>query len=273
MRKLNFLMFAFLLSIAIHAQQSELIGWDTNGVSSYGPSPFEPTTVSDELDVTGLTRASGIETQNQAAGRAWGGTISGLNGAANTQDAVAKSTYFTFTVAPKEGKKLALSTFNMDYRRSGTGAQQGTLQYQINSGEFENIADLNFASSASSGGSLGQIDLSSVTELQEINSDQTITFRVVLFGGTATGNNSGAWDIYDKYNNTNSDFYFTGTVEEDDSNSIPGCLEVEYPDNGQVPNYTFEPACSGVPEVITPSNTAYLREYSLVKVTSGTEYI
>src|SRR5690606_5471950 len=126
---------------------------------------------------------------------------------------------------------------------------------------------------ASSGGSLGQIDLSSVTELQEINSDQTITFRVVLFGGTATGNNSGAWYIYDKANNTNSDFYFTGTVEEDDSNSIPGCLEVEYPDNGQVPNYTFEPACSGVPEVITPSNTAYLREYSLVKVTSGTEYI
>src|SRR5690606_33727757 len=266
MRKLNFLLAAFLLSVAINAQVSELIGWDTHDLSNYGPSPYAPTTLSDKLNATGLTRASGFGTLNTAAGRTWGGTITGNEGATNADDAVTNNTYFTFTVTPIEGYKAALSTLNLDYRRSASGAQQAKLQYQINSGEFTDIADLNFPASSSGGGSLDQIDLSSVVSLQEIHSDQTITFRVVLFGGTATGNSAGTWYIFDKANNSDSDFYFMGTVEEDNTTpEVEGCLS-----GGQYPPNTFEPNCTGSLETI--SNAAYTGEYSLVQLTGGTEY-
>ncbi|MDR2204794.1 MAG: lamin tail domain-containing protein [Flavobacteriaceae bacterium] len=40
----------------------EIIGWDANGVTGYGSSPFAPTTLAEHLTVTGLTRGSGLGT-------------------------------------------------------------------------------------------------------------------------------------------------------------------------------------------------------------------
>lgn len=49
-----------------------------------------------------------------------------------------------------------------------------------------------------------------------------------------------------------------------------GCLDVEYPEYGQVPNFTYVPECTGINEIV--AEHANLREYSLVEVTAGVEY-
>ena len=49
-----------------------------------------------------------------------------------------------------------------------------------------------------------------------------------------------------------------------------GCLEVEFPEYGQVPNFTYVPECTGVNEIV--ASDANLREYSMVEVTAGVEY-
>ena len=49
-----------------------------------------------------------------------------------------------------------------------------------------------------------------------------------------------------------------------------GCLDVEFPAYGQVPNFTYVPECTGVNETV--AEHANLREYSMVEVTAGVEY-
>ncbi|MEI9961579.1 MAG: hypothetical protein WDM76_10750 [Limisphaerales bacterium] len=49
--------------------------------------------------------------------------------------------------------------------------------------------------SASAGSSIGAINLTNITALQNIASNTVVTFRIVNFGGTNPG---GTWYIYDK---------------------------------------------------------------------------
>jgi hypothetical protein len=85
----------------------------------------------------------------------------------------------------------AVSQFN--YRRSSTGPPNGILQYQVGSGPFTNIANLSYATTSSSGGVIGPIDLSGIADLQGVGAGTNITFRIVNYGGTGS---TGSWYIY-----------------------------------------------------------------------------
>jgi hypothetical protein len=70
--KIRLLVLALLVS-SLGWSQVTIAGWDMNGLSNYGPSPFAATTSHGDITVGGLTRGSGITTINTAAGNAWGG--------------------------------------------------------------------------------------------------------------------------------------------------------------------------------------------------------
>ncbi|MDR2204793.1 MAG: T9SS type A sorting domain-containing protein [Flavobacteriaceae bacterium] len=100
---------------------------------------------------------------------------------------------------------------DLNYRRPATGAANGLLQYQIGSGSFVDIQSLNFSVSATTGGSIPTIDLSSFTDLQNVKSDKTITFRIVLYNSTASGSGAGPWYVFDRLQD--SDFKISGIVK------------------------------------------------------------
>jgi DNA/RNA endonuclease G (NUC1) len=184
-----------------------LIGWDVNGLTTYGPSPLSPTTTAPNLTTVGLTRGSGVGTSGTAAARAWGGnTFTGASSAA----AIAANEFATFSLAATSGYLLSctsVSTF--DYRHSSTGPANGLLQYQIGSGAFNDIATISYSVNTSGGAALSPIDLSGISALQNITSGSNITFRIVNWGGTSSG---GTWYIYDVANSTALDFAVQGTL-------------------------------------------------------------
>jgi len=183
-----------------------LIGWDVNGVSGYGTSPFSPTTTAPNLAVAGLTRGSGVGTTGTAAGRAWGGDAFT---SASSAAAITANQFVTFSLAATSGYLLSctsVSTF--DYRRSSTGPANGLLQYQIGSGAFVNIATESYSSSSSSGAALSPIDLSGIAALQNISGGSNVTFRIVNWGGGS----GGTWYIYDVADSTALDFAVQGTI-------------------------------------------------------------
>ncbi|MDB6021306.1 MAG: Nuclease [Pedosphaera sp.] len=184
-----------------------LAGWNMNGLTAYGPSPFAPTNIAANLTVVGLTRAAGIGTSGTAAARAWGG-----NDFVDTTSALAISNnhYATFTITANNGYKVsfgAVSPFN--YRRSGTGPISGLLQYRIGAGAFSDIATVSYSVSTSGGASLGPIDLSGIDALQNIGAGTNVTFRIVNWGATGS---TGTWYIYDMNTNAALDFAVQGTV-------------------------------------------------------------
>jgi hypothetical protein len=171
-----------------------------SGQSNFGTSPLLPTVYATNLvTVGGLTRSAGVVTNGTASARAWGGSSW-----TNT------NCFASFTVSVANGYKLSLSNIpTFDYRRSGTGASSGVLQYSTNGTTFSVITNLTYSSSSSSGASLGPISLSNVSALQNIPSGTTITFRIVNTNGASTG----TWYIYDKAGSTANDFEISGSVD------------------------------------------------------------
>jgi predicted extracellular nuclease len=193
------------------ALAAALAAWDVNGLTgganNFGASPLAPTTVAANLTVAGLTRGAGVGATGTAAARAWGGVDwQGATAAA----AVTANDVVTFSVTPNAGFQVSFSAIpKFDYRRSATGASNGVLQYQIGSGAFIDITALSYPSTASTGGSIAAINLSSIGALQNVPPGTTVTFRIVNYGGTSSG---GTWYIFDVANSTAADLQVDGTV-------------------------------------------------------------
>jgi len=155
--------------------------------------------VTNLVTVGGLTRSVGVSTNGSSAARAWGGSSW-----TNT------NCLASFTVSVADGYKLSLSNIpTFDYRRSGTGASNGVLQYSTNGTVFSVITNLAYTNATSSGGSLGPISLSNVSALQNIPSGTTVTFQIVNTNGVS----GGTWYIFDKANTTGNDFEIAGSVD------------------------------------------------------------
>ena len=80
---------------------------------------------------------------------------------------------------------------------------------QLGSGAFTDLTNFSFSSSASSGASLGPVDLSGYSVLQNIPSGTTVTFRLAGYGATGSG---GTWYIYDSANSAALDFAVSGSI-------------------------------------------------------------
>jgi hypothetical protein len=158
------------------------------------------------MAVTGLIRNTGIGTGGTAAARGWGGvSFSSANAAA----AVIANQDLSFTMTANSGYKMTLSSIaEFDYRRSGTGPTNGSIQYQVGTGGYFEITNITYSSSASSGASLGPIDLSGINALKNIPGGTVVNFRIVNYGGGS----SGTWYLYDVSNSTSYDFAISGTI-------------------------------------------------------------
>ncbi len=182
-----------------------LAGWDVSGQTDYGTSPLAATNTAPNLTVGGLTRGSGVTTSGTAAGRAWGGN----NFVSTSESAATNANQFaTFSITANAGYKVSVTNISrLDYKRSNGGPPDGALQYQVGSGAFQDVTALSYTSTT--GASLGPIDLSGITALQNVGPGITVTFRIVSWG---TSNSGGNWYIFDVANSTADDLEIQGTV-------------------------------------------------------------
>ncbi|MGD0651802.1 MAG: endonuclease [Verrucomicrobiia bacterium] len=190
-----------------------VVGWDTStlpgGLNNFGPSPFAATTNDANISAGGVTRGSGVTQSGTAAVRAWGGN-GWVDG--SSADAITNNRVVTFTIQANPGFRVSLSSISkFDYRRSSTGPPNGLLQYQAGSADsFHDITTVSYSSTSSSGASIGTIDLSSISALQNVAAGTVVTFRIVNWGGGSAG----TWYIFDKDGSTASDFEIQGSVSQ-----------------------------------------------------------
>ena len=184
-----------------------MVGWDVSGQTAFGPSPLSPGTNAPNLSVTGLTRGAGVSTSGTGAARGWGG---GAFTNVNVATAVAANQFVTFGAAANTGYKVSFASVSrFDYRRSGTGPANGVLQFQIGAGAFTDITNLSYSSTASTGASIGAIDLSGFAALQNVGPGTNVIFRIVNYGGSSS---AGTWYIFDTASSTAVDLALQGTV-------------------------------------------------------------
>ncbi len=192
----------FLMGVGCSIAKADMIvvaGWDFEGLSSSGPSPFAPSSSSSAVSVVGLTRGGGVGTGG--AGNAWGGTGWATS---NIADAILAQDFVTFSVTPNSGATLSLSSIAL-YRtsRSGTGPTSGQWQYQLDSGGFHNIGAAVDWGSSSGGNTANRtsIDLSTISDLENVF-EQQVTMRLINWGATS---DSGSWYFTDNTTGNNSE--------------------------------------------------------------------
>ena len=182
-----------------------LLGWDVSTVTGYGISPLPPTTNAPNLTTVGLTRGSGVMTNSNGASSAWGG-VNFINATAAL--AIAANKVITCSAMANAGYRVSFNSVSrFDYRRSSTGPASGVLQYQIGSGAFTDITNLNYA--VTTGTSIGAIDLTGFAALQNVGAGTNVTFRIVNYLGTGA---TGSWYVNDTANSTAPDLALSGTV-------------------------------------------------------------
>lgn len=219
----NFLCFLLLIiTIGASAQTVTLASWEisglTGGTNNFGPSPLAATTTSNGLTTTGITRGTGIATSGTGAGSAWGGTDVQGTSASN---AISINDFFTIPFTTCATVSFTqIPAYNI--RKSGTGATSLLWQYSINSGSFIDIGSAITigATTTATGNSQTAISLSGISALQNLAPGTNVTFRMVLWGGTAAGGT-----VYIN-NQTGNDMSFTGTISNSPTTSSSAASSV-----------------------------------------------
>jgi hypothetical protein len=138
----------------------------------------------------------------------WGGNGLDTSSEAN---AITAGDFATFAIAAQSGNTVSFTTISAyNVRRSSTGPTMGIWQYQVGGGAFTDIGSAITwgTDNMPTGNSQNAIDLSGISNLQNVAAGTTVTFRLVDWGASSAS--SGNWYI----NNFQSgdDLQIQGTV-------------------------------------------------------------
>ena len=211
MKKIFTLLLSFTLGTMIFGQTT-LAQWTPvtmlGGDGDFGPSPWSASTTDANLTIGGLTKGSGVGNTGTGAANGWGGTDFNITTLAN---AITANKFVTFTISANTGYKFSINSIEKyNIRRSSSGPTKGQWQYKIGNGSFVNIgSEITWGSGTSnSGNEQAAIDLSGITDLQNISSGTTVTFRIVNYGASGTG----SWYINGHQNAISKTLTIKGTV-------------------------------------------------------------
>ena len=196
-----------------------IVGWDMNGLTAFGVSPFAPGTSNANLTVVGLTRGAGVGTAPTAAGSTWGGTDwnDGTTLITTKAGAISTSHFVTFSITPKAGYQTSLSSISAyNIRKSASGPTTGIWQYSLDGTTFTDIGTaITWGSTTTSGGNTqASVSLANVPSLQNVAAGTTITFRIVNWGASGTG----TWYL-NNLSTLGDDLVINGTVSAASSGS------------------------------------------------------
>ncbi|TAF09683.1 MAG: hypothetical protein EAZ75_07095, partial [Flavobacteriia bacterium] len=174
-------------SLVVTRANETLVAWQFGTPAAVGnETTYNATTNDNKLTTAVLSRGSGISTT--ILGRAFAATSWLAAAGSNTKsDAIASNEFFEFSFAPKAGQAVTLKTLDATLRRSGATAPNAYIwRYSLNGATFNDIgSDVNFSSTAD-GQIQTQINLASITELQNVPAGTTVKFRIYAWGGTSS---------------------------------------------------------------------------------------
>ncbi|NML22610.1 T9SS type A sorting domain-containing protein [Pseudoflavitalea sp. G-6-1-2] len=174
------LLMAMLLSVSMYSN-AQIAAWDFTGENTVATSDAEVFNANLDASKT-LTRGTGAAA---SAGANSFRTVGFKNDGIST----ANTDYFQFTLSASPGYTLSLSTIDAKFAGTATFAVtpgvSSQFAYSLDGTNFTLIASP--VATVGTPATLPQVDLSSISALQNVPDGTTITFRYYASGQTATG--------------------------------------------------------------------------------------
>lgn len=162
--------------------QVTLLAWETNGLSGT-TATLGATTTATNIESSTLVRGSGLTASSLSNGFA----ASGWN-ETTLAATITAGNYFEVTVEASTGNAVSLNEISFNFRRSSSGPNNLQWHYSLDNVNYIAIGSAMPASStASNGFSYGPIDVSAVTDLQNVAAGTTIYLRLYGWGASSSG--------------------------------------------------------------------------------------
>ncbi len=211
---------------------ADLVSWDTSTQLNGGETVanFLPTFLDASLTIPkGLARGSGTTLTGLANPGYWGATGWSITTA---EAGNAANKFLTFSLKSANDKSVSYTTINkFKISIAATGPIKYQVDYQIDGGEFKSGVTISGPVAASGDYSLGPIDLSKISDLQNVSPTKTITFRITPFAASG----SGVFYLGAGANDTEADLSIGGTFSnlalatESEVNASPNGTFLVYP--------------------------------------------
>lgn len=162
---------------------AQIVAWNTYGLSGNTNGSLNATTNDANLNTSALSRGIGLTANTLTNGYSSKGWVD-----ADEAEAITNNRYYQITINAKPGNSVSLLTLDSHLRRTGTGPDVYIWRYSIDGTNFTDIGALiPFSSDESSGLDQTQIDLSGISDLQNVGSSTTVYLRLYAWDGSGTG--------------------------------------------------------------------------------------
>ena len=175
----------FFLDIPkVLAEPTTLIAFDPNALAG-DEATFNATTNDVNLNISTLSRGVGITAWPLLHGFSSKDFVTGGSKAL----AISNNEYYQVVINAKTNYKVSLSSLDVNLRKSSTGPN--TYQWQYSLDNFItagiDVGPQGTLGSADNGAAISQINLSSIANLQDVTSGDTIVFRLYAWGASGAG--------------------------------------------------------------------------------------
>jgi hypothetical protein len=173
-----------LLGFMVTAGWGQIVAWEMAGLSGNEVS-VDATTLASGLNTSTLIRGAGLNPASLSNG------FSSNDFTANgtRTDAFTNNDYLQLQISSQSGYSFSLSTLDANFRRSSTGPNVFQWQYSLDGfvTAGTNIeSEISFTSTETNGVAQAQIDLSGISELQNVESGTLVTIRLYGWGASST---------------------------------------------------------------------------------------
>lgn len=196
----------------------KITGWEFSAYNTANPAPA---TINAGLNNTNLNASVLSRGAGLTAGSYNFAYVSTTSVTATKAAAITNNEYYQLALSPKTGYKVSLSTLKYRFRCVSSGPVNNRWMYSVDGGtNFTEIGQADAVSTVSTGGFEYQLDLSGISELQNVK--QQVLLRMVVWGATAntavfgfgrilSGSNTGA---------PINSIYIRGIVDESTSTAV-----------------------------------------------------
>lgn len=186
------MLLALVLFIHIPTKSwSQIVAWQF-GSANGNENTYTATTNNSNLLTSVLTRGTGV---NVNSGMAYGFTANSWNSSSPTfAESVSLNEYLEFKIQPKAGYSTSLLTLDAKLRRTTTGPEYYIWKYSIDGINFYVIGDSNNPATVpdvDAGTVQTQVNLSSITQLQNVINETPVTFRIYAWGASGSSGSFG----------------------------------------------------------------------------------
>ncbi len=185
MKSRKLLLLAVWLMFCFSTANAQILAWDFNG-NAGNEATVNSTTTNPNLNVSAVSRGAGLSPS--ALANSYSST-SFSSPSTTLADAITNNDYLQFPVTPQSGFRVSLSTLDANFRRSGTGPDMFQWQYSLDGFVTAGInvdPTITYTGTATNGDAQPQINLSTVSALQNVAFPNTITFRLYGWNASAT---------------------------------------------------------------------------------------